>query len=167
VPRYFLTTVLLSCAAAAAANEIPNRLIDYAAFEQNVVRVGQLREPRRITERQFLRMAADARTVVLDARSTEKFAMLHVKGASNLSLPDFTADELARVIPSKSTRILIYCNNNFLNEPTAFPSKAIEVALNIHTFNALYAYGYTNVFELGPLIDIHNTRIAFEGTLAR
>jgi phage shock protein E len=110
-------------------------------------------------------MAKGADTVVLDARSGEKFALLHVRGARNLSLPDMTAEELAKVIPSKSTRILIYCNNNFRNQPAAFPSKVLNAALNIHTFNVLYAYGYTNVYELGPLIDVGNTRIAFEGTL--
>ena len=37
-------------------------------------------------------------------------------------------------------------------------------SLNIHTINVLYAYGYTNVFELGPLIDIKQTKIPFEGS---
>ena len=165
--RLMFSAVLLVCALGAdAAQPIPNALIDYASFEQNVIRVGALREQRRVTETQFMSMAWDADTIVLDARSSEKFAMLHVKGARNLSLPDMTAEELARLIPSKTTRILIYCNNNFLNEPAAFPSKVLNAALNIHTFNVLYAYGYTNVFELGPLVDIHNTRIPFEGKLA-
>lgn len=150
----------------AQAQEIPNQLIDYVTFQENVASVGGLCESRRVSEKQFMRMAADPSTVILDARSAEKFALLHVKGAKNLSLPDITEDELAKIIPSKSTRILVYCNNNFLNEPAAFPSKVLSAALNIHTFNVLYAYGYTNVFELGPLVDIHETRIAFEGKLA-
>jgi hypothetical protein len=167
VPRYLAPVLLLACTLTASADQIPNQLIDYASFEQNVARVGKLREQRRITERQFLRMAGEPGTVILDARSSEKFGLLHVRGARNLSLPDMTADELARILPSKDTRVLIYCNNNFLNEPAAFPSKVLSAALNVHTFNVLYAYGYTNVFELGPLIDIHNTRLAFEGKLAR
>ena len=36
---------------------------------------------------------------------------------------------------------------------------------NIHTFNALYSYGYRNVYELGPLIDISKAKIEFEGSL--
>jgi hypothetical protein len=108
-------------------------------------------------------MAADPGTVILDARSAEKFALLHVQGAKNLSLPDITAEELARIIPSKATRILIYCNNNFVNENAAFPTKAISASLNIYTFNVLYAYGYTNVYELGPVIDVGKTRLTFEG----
>ena len=154
--RLVLSAVLMVCTLSAAAEEIPNQLIDYDSFQQNVIRVGQLREQRRVTERQFIRMAHDADTIVLDARSVERFAMLHVKGARNLSLPDMTAEELAKVIPSKSTRILIYCNNNFLNAPAA--------SLNLSTYIALYSYGYRNVYELGPLIDVAQARLPLEGS---
>ena len=102
--------------------------------------------------------------MVLDARSAEKFRLLHVMGARNLSLPDMTAEELARVIPTKSTRVLIYCNNNFLNAPGAFPSKVLSASLNVYTFNVLYSYGYANVYELGPLLDINVTGLKFAGS---
>jgi len=164
--RRCLPVALMLGALSASAAEIPNPLIDYPAFEYQVGRVGELRKLRRVTAEGFIQMAADPGTVVLDARSAEKFALMHVKGARNLSLPDFTADELAKIIPSKDTRVLIYCNNNFLNEPRAFPSKAIAVALNVHTFVSLNAYGYTNVYELGPLVDIDDSDIPFEGTMA-
>jgi hypothetical protein len=159
-----LVALLVFPAATALAADIPNRLIDYPAFESQVARVGKAREQRRLTERQFIRMAAEPGTVILDARSAEKFALLHVKGARNLSLPDITAEELAKVIPSRDTRVLIYCNNNFLNEPRAFPSKVAPASLNIYTMNVLVAYGYTNVYELGPLIDIKAAKLEFEGS---
>jgi hypothetical protein len=151
-------------ALAARAQEIPNRLIDYGAFESQVAAVGKLRESRRVSEPDFIRMSQDPMTVILDARSSEKFRMLHVKGARNLSLPDITAQELAKVIPSKATRVLIYCNNNFLNEPAAFPAKALSASLNLYTMNTLHSYGYTNVYELGPLIDIRRSALPFEGS---
>lgn len=153
-------------AAPALAEEIPNPLIDYDSFAENVLRVREYREQRRISERDFIRMARDPKTVVLDARSEGKFRLLHVKGAVNLSLPDITATELAKMIPDKSTRVLIYCNNNFENEQEAFPTKALRASLNVYTFNVLYSYGYTNVYELGPLIDIRRARLQFEGTRA-
>jgi hypothetical protein len=162
-----LTFALLSTATRSRAADIPNRLIDYGAFQENVSSVGGLRERRRLTEAEFIRLARQPGTVILDARSARKFALLHVKGATNLSLPDITAEELAKVIPTKTTRVLIYCNNNFLNEPDAFPTKIPAASLNVHTFNVLHAYGYTNVYELGPLIDVHETRIRFEGESAR
>ena len=86
-----------------------------------------------------------------------------MKGALHLPFTDFTDEALRKVIPDKTSRILIYCNNNFLNEPQNFASKRVEVALNIQTFINLHAYGYTNVYELGPLLDVKKTKITFEG----
>jgi hypothetical protein len=164
----FAIALLFAAAAAAAASaaDIPNRLIDYGKFEAEVNRVGERRGSHRVTESQFIRMAKDPETVILDARSAEKFALLHVRCARNLSLPDITAEELAKVIPSKRTRVLIYCNNNFLNEPKAFPSKLPSASLNVHTMSVLYAYGYTNVYELGPLVDIRASKLDFDGELS-
>lgn len=141
---------------------IPNRAIDYQGFLDNAAEVARLRDERRITEDEFLEMARDPNTIILDARSQEKYNLLHIKGAKNISLPDITAAELTRLIPNKSTRILIYCNNNFENEPIAFPTKVATASLNIFTFNTLYSYGYTNVYELGPFIDIHTSQLPFE-----
>ena len=165
--KQLVALLMVSLAGLAAAEErsqppIDNPLIDYGAFQSGVERVGQVRENLRLTEREFLRMARDPSTVILDARSAEKFALLHVRGAKNLSLPDITEEELAKIIPARSTRILIYCNNNFLNEPRAFPSKNFSASLNVYTMNVLFAYGYTNVYELGPLIDIRKSIIPFE-----
>ncbi|TKR33417.1 rhodanese-like domain-containing protein [Luteimonas gilva] len=160
-----MAVFFLSVAAgSAAAQEIPNRYIDYDGFAAQVARVGEARQRHRVTEDEFIRMAREPGTVILDARSAEKYAQLHVKGAKNLSFPDVTAEELEKIIPDKSTRILIYCNNNFLNAPSAFPSKAITASLNIYTYNVLHSYGYENVYELGPLLDIRQAKIAFEGT---
>ena len=144
---------------------IPNKMIDYPGFLQNAEKVGKLRKQHRVAEEEFIRMAKEPGTVVFDARSDAKFAMFHIKGAKHLSLPDVTAEELAKVIPEKSTRILIYCNNNFVNEPTALPAKAITASLNLYTFNTLYSYGYSNVYELGPLLDVKKSLITFEGSL--
>src|SRR6185503_8243663 len=162
VKKKFVIPVMCLVSMVSAAAELANPLIDYQAFEADVSKVGKLREQRRVSEAEFIRLSKDPDTVVLDARSAGKFALLHVKGARNLSLPDITEDELAKVIASKSTRVLIYCNNNFLNAPEAFPTKRLEASLNIYTFNVLYSYGYTNVYELGPLLDIHKTRLTFE-----
>lgn len=148
---------------AATEKNIPNPNINYDQFLRDAQIVAKLRAERRITEAEFIRMAQDPNTVVLDARSAEKYRQLHIKGAKNLSLPDVTAAELAKLIPDRSTRILIYCNNNFEDEVEAFPTKAVSASLNIYTFNTLYSYGYKNVYELGPLIDIHQSQLPFVG----
>jgi hypothetical protein len=143
-----------------------NPLIDYSGFLADAAEVGKLRVQHRVTEEDFLRMSKEPDTLILDARSTDKYEMLHIVGAVHLSLTDVTAAELEKVIPNKGTRILIYCNNNFLKEPTAFASKVAQASLNIYTFNTLYSYGYRNVYELAPLTDIHQSKLPFEGTLA-
>ena len=157
-------SLLFLCALPAGAEEISNPFIDYEGFQRNVAEVAVLRNTHRVSEEEFIRMAKDADTVILDARSAGKFQLLHVKGARNLSLPDVTAEELAKVIPSKTTRVLIYCNNNFENEQKAFATKAAPASLNVYTKNVLYSYGYTNVYELAPLIDIRKAKLEFEGS---
>lgn len=142
----------------------PNPLISFEGFRQNVAEADQLRATRRLTEDQFLKMMKQPDVVLLDARSAEKFKLRHIEGAVNLSLPDFNESALARIIPTKDTRVLIYCNNNFENSPVSFASKSISTALNLHTFTSLLGYGYTGVFELGPLLDVDTTRIPFKGT---
>lgn len=161
--KLLLTTCLITASLHAGDKPIPNRLIDYAGFLKGAHEVAELRRERRVTEEEFIRMARDPATIILDARSTEKFNLLHVKDAKHLSLPDVTAEELAKIIPAKDTRILIYCNNNFENAQPAFPAKSAPASLNIYTFNTLHSYGYTNVFELGPLVDIHRTKLPLEG----
>ena len=160
--------LLAACALFAPATRADegNPHIDYRRFAAGVVEVEALRERRRIGEDEFLALAAKPDTVILDARSHEKYDLLHVRGARHLSFPDITADELSKVIPTKDTRVLIYCNNNFENEERAFARKVAPAALNVHTFNVLHAYGYTNVHELKPLLDVRTTKIPFAGTAA-
>ncbi len=145
-----------------AETNAPNPQIDANAFLTVTSQALQHREQRRITEAEFLHMANEAGTVVLDARSSEKFRELHVKSAVNLSFPDITAESLAELIPNKNTRVLIYCNNNFANAPAAFPTKLPSASLNLSTYTALYNYGYRNVYELGPFIDVKATKLTLE-----
>ena len=143
-----------------------NPAIDMPAFLRHAHEAAVLRENRRVDEAEFLRLSRLPGTVVLDARSAQRFTELHLKGAVNLSFPDFTEDSLARVIPAKDTLVLIYCNNNFRGEPVAFPGKFAPAALNVSTFTSLHTYGYTNVRELKPLLDIQKTVLPLEGTRA-
>ena len=148
---------------ALAADSVPaNPAIDMEAHLRLSAEAARIRETHRVSEEEFLRMAAEPDTVILDARSPAMFALRHVRGAVPLSFPDFTADGLAEVIPTKSTRILIYCNNNFQNDPKAFALKVPPASLNLSTYTTLYMYGYRNVWELGPLLDVRTCRLELE-----
>jgi hypothetical protein len=160
----FLASLLLVTPVLHAADQLANPRIDYGGFRKIAADVQPIREARRLTERQFAEMAADPDTIVLDARSADKYTLRHIRGAVSLPFTDFTADSLARVIPTKSTRVLIYCNNNFRGAPESMPAKRVTMSLNISSYIALAGYGYTNVYELGPLLDVRTTSLPFVGT---
>lgn len=143
---------------------IPNPQIDYPGFLALAQETEALRASRRLGVAEFARKMAEPGTVLLDARSADKFALRHVRSAISLPFTDFTAEALAKVIPTKTTPVLIYCNNNFVDEPQAFPSKLPAASLNISTYIALATYGYTNVYELGPVLDGKGTALPFAGT---
>jgi hypothetical protein len=165
--RFMLLCIAtLSIASAAAADEprLLNPAIDAQAYLRAAGEALAYRDTRRLTEDDFLRLNRVPGVVVLDARSKEKYDELHVKGAVNLSFPDIASESLERTLPDKDALILIYCNNNFTNAPGPFPSKLPSASLNLSTYVALYEYGYRNVYELGPLIDIRSTRIPSESS---
>jgi rhodanese-related sulfurtransferase len=158
-----------------------NPAIDMGGYLKVAAKAADHRESHRISEDEFLRMSTEKGTIILDARSKELYDVLHIKGAINLSFPDISVPTLAKVLPDKSARILIYCNNNFKVEQgqaanaanpkkravakvaeRAFPTKMPTASLNISTYIALYNYGYTNVYELAPLIDPTASKLEFE-----
>jgi len=140
---------------------IVNPNIDMQGYLKVASEAADYRESRRLTEDDFIRMSREPGTIILDARSREKYDTLHIKDAVNLSFPDITVESLNRVLPDKNTRILIYCNNNFAGEEKAFPTKMVTASLNLSTYIALYTYGYRNVYELGPLLDINKSKLDF------
>jgi phage shock protein E len=155
-----LTTPQIGFAAAATQDQmLDNPNIDAEGYLAVTREALAHRAKRRLTEAEFLRMSAEPDTIVLDARSANKYAQLHIAGAVNLSFSDITAASLAQLIPSLTTRVLIYCNNNFANAQAAFPTKNMSASLNLSTYTALYNYGYRNVYELGPYLDATKTSL--------
>lgn len=142
----------------------PNPNVDYRGFTQAALDLEKVRTQNLVSEEDFIRMMGEPKTIVLDARSKAKFDMMHVKGALHLDLTDFNAPALEKLIPDKATRVLIYCNNNFKNAEPSFPAKVATVALNVQTFINLHTYGYKNVKELAPLIEIEKVKLPMEGS---
>ncbi len=162
-----LAFALLAGTSSLAAQQIPNPAIDMPGYLRVAGEAATLRDTRRVSEEEFLRIAALPGAVILDARSGEKYRQLHVRGAVNLSFPDITAVSLKDVIGSFDSPVLIYCNNNFKGASGPFPEKLATASLNLSTFIALFNYGYRNVYELGPLVDVHQSLLPFEGEKAR
>ena len=181
------SAMLLVASGALALNKsYPKAKVSFADFKNLVAKVEAHRADRLVDFDTFLEMSKEPGVVILDTRSTYRFKRLHVKGARHLSFPDFTQDNLRKVIPSLKTTVLIYCNNNFEGNEVDFASKiAIQparlnatpatqiaaqakplmMALNIPTYVNLYGYGYRNVYELHELVNVDDPRIAFEGSI--
>jgi hypothetical protein len=157
-----LAALLLASFIPFAGAQEANPAIDMEGYLRVSLAAARHRETRRVSEQEFIRMSREPGTIVLDARSRQKFDELHVKGAINLSFPDIAVESLASTIPDRNTRILIYCNNNFQNAEGPFPTKHPSASLNLSTYIALYNYGYKNVYELAPLVDIKASKLAFE-----
>lgn len=146
---------------------INNPAIDMKGYLAVAAEAAQHRESRRLTEDEFIQMSRESGTIIYDARSQEKYNELHIKGAINLSFPDITVDSLNATFPDKNARILIYCNNNFVGEQRAFPTKIMTASLNLSTYIALYSYGYRNIYELGPLLDVKTTKLDLVGSIQK
>ena len=151
------------CLLPLSAVEDPPAMIDTDGLVEVSRQALAHRETHLINVARFVELAAKPDTIVLDTRSADAFRRKHIAGAVNLPFSDFTADKLAAVIPSTTTRILIYCNNNIIGSPPAFETKSLPLALNLPTYINLYGYGYHNVWELDKAIALDDTRIRFAG----
>lgn len=164
----------------------PKAKVSFDDFKGLVAEVETHRASRLVDLNTFLKMSKEPGVIILDSRSAFRFERIHLKGARHLAFTDFTQDNLAKVIPSFETTILIYCNNNFDGNQEDFASKIAEpipksgnavasqikaqakplmMALNIPTYINLYGYGYRNVYELHELVKVNDHRIQFEGSI--
>lgn len=150
----------------------PSSKVSFDDFKALVNEVEPHRAERLIDLNEFLKMSEQENVVILDTRSDSRYNRKHIKGAIHLDFTDFTQENLRKLIPDNTTKILIYCNNNIDNDPIDFATKVVlpakennlALALNIPTYINLYGYGYKNVYELSELVSISDKRIEFEGT---
>lgn len=186
--RIVMAAVMLLAATAGFAQNTnyPKAKVSFNDFKGLVAEVETHRASRLIDLNTFLKMSKEPGVIIFDSRSDFRFDRIHIKGAKHLAFTDFTQDNLAKVIPTFETKILIYCNNNFDGNQTDFPSKVavpsaqpdrtvanqfaaqakpLMMALNIPTYVNLYGYGYRNVFELHELVKVTDPRIEFEGSI--
>lgn len=183
-----LVVLLLARAGVAQETNYPKAKVSFDDFKMLVEAVEPHRASRLVDLNTFLKMSKEPGVIILDTRSTFRFDRIHVQGAKHLSFTDFTQENLRQVIPSLDTKILIYCNNNFDGNQVDFASKGagifssskpvieasqfkeqakpIMLALNIPTYINLYGYGYHNIYELNELVNVKDSRIVLEGSVA-
>lgn len=181
-----LLSVMVATNGMAQNKNYPKAKVSFEDYKALVAEVEPHRASRLIDLNTFLKMSQEPGVIIFDSRSTFRFDRIHLKGAKHLSFTDFTQDNLAKVIPSFETKILIYCNNNFDGNQTDFATKIARprpkpgsalttqfasqekprmMALNVPTYINLYGYGYHNVYELNEFVKVNDPRISFEGTI--
>lgn len=123
--RTFLCMAACVVATPGSAEQRPYPLakVSYDDFTSLVAEVEPHRRERLVDLDTFLKMSRQPGVVILDTRSAFRYERIHLKGAKHLSFPDFTQDNLRKVIPSPDTVVLIYCNNNFDGNEVDFASK--------------------------------------------
>src|SRR5258708_12897477 len=94
--RLFLLTLAMLCVVPVASPQnktsIKNPAIDMEGYLRVSAEAAKHREARRVAEEDFIRMSSEPGTVILDARSKQKFDELHIKGAINLNFPTTPVD---------------------------------------------------------------------------
>jgi hypothetical protein len=120
---FAVAALVVTIPASAEQRPYPPAKVSYDDFKALVAEVEPYRQERLVDLNAFLKMSQDPGVVILDTRSAFRYERIHLMGARHLSFPDFTQDNLRKVIPSKETIVLIYCNNNFDGNEIDFASK--------------------------------------------
>ena len=95
-----------------------NPAIDYAGFAKLTMELQPVREKNRVSEEEFIRMAAEPGTIILDARTKRHFEHIHVKvrpegGAevtSQLYFPDQPVEGLTVTLEQRGDYFVGYFN---------------------------------------------------------
>ena len=86
-----LFVALVSVPSGYAYADPDNPNIDMVGFLQMANEAAVYRQLRRITEDDFIRRSKEPGTIILDARSKEKYDLLHIAGATNLDFSDISS----------------------------------------------------------------------------
>ncbi len=84
----------------------------------------------------------DENTVILDLRSLGAYNHSHIKGAAHLGA-DIDEKRLEEIVPSKDTRIIVYCSNSLM--------ATRMMSLTHVSLPQLHALGYRNAYMLGAV----------------
>ncbi|MEL6874038.1 MAG: rhodanese-like domain-containing protein [Pseudomonadota bacterium] len=165
VPALALAVIAVTPAYAKEVQDPGNPQVDYRGFVEMAADLQDYRSKRLVDFAAFRTLAEQPDVLILDTRSASAFDTGHISGAVNLPFSDFTEEKLAAVIGDKDRPILIYCNNNFLDNIRPVRLKSAPLALNIPTFINLYGYGYKNVHELADVVSIRDPEVAWKSLL--
>ena len=98
------------------AQDSDSPLVSFDDYEKLMAEVKEHRKTRLVDLNTFNTMSQLEEVYILDTRSKEMYDRKHVKGAIHLNFSDFTQENLDALFPNRNVAILIYCNNNFMDD---------------------------------------------------
>lgn len=111
-----LLLLVIVCSFSAFSQDSSSPLVSFDDYEMLTKVVKEHRKTRLIDLNTFNEMSAKQDVYILDTRSKEMYDRKHVKGAIHLNFSDFTQENLDAMFPNRNATILIYCNNNFMDD---------------------------------------------------
>ena len=87
-------------------------------------------------------MASDKDFILLDVRTPEEFSSGHIPGALQLTNETFTKQDAEKLLKDKAQTIYVYCRSGRRSKQSS--QKLID-------------FGYTNVIEIGGILDYKGT----------
>lgn len=133
----------------------------------------------RLSEEEFIRAIREPGTVILDASDRKTYKLLHIAGAVHLTGKELeSAEAVARILPDKEARILLYENNNYRTVTEQFWRKGSMMSQpysadnrewsseNIEVYQVLYAHGYRHIYELAPYIRVDRSKLPLVASMS-
>ena len=149
----FAVLLVLGCFSAPAVGAEANkpgtgadrlrRAVDDEQFYARAKERSALMKKRTARAADVAKWLAEGSAVLLDLRAKEKFEKSRLKGARNLPASELTDEAAAAVVPSKATRVVIYCDYNL--------APVRMIAATTLGFPALMELGYGDVWRLEEL----------------
>jgi hypothetical protein len=114
--KYFSLLFSLAFLSPTFSQDSNSPLVSFDDYENLMTKVKEHRKTRLVDLNTFNSMKAKKEVYILDTRSREMYDRKHIKGAIHLNFSDFTQANLDALFPNRNATILIYCNNNFIDD---------------------------------------------------
>ena len=114
-------------------------------YYKKAVKINEIRKKHILGADTLLNLMKDKNTVLLDVRGDDSFRQKHIRGAVHLSLADMTPQTLAKAIPSKGSRVILYCDAALIPYPTRM------IGASTQAYPLVFQHGYGNLYEVGEL----------------
>jgi phage shock protein E len=136
----FIVLILLCAPMQLAAGE--QQKIDSKQYHEKALAAHEVQKKHTVSVDRFIELSKQEGAVILDVRSKAAFDRGHLDGALHLGAAITTEEKMRSLLPSKDSKLLIYCDNSLSAELTR------RMSLTDMMFPLIYQFGYENLYQL-------------------